>query len=289
MTGERRFGYMLVTPAIILVAVFVFAPIVSALVTSLYRDTPFAERTFIGLQNYRDLFSDDVALGTIGFTLLFVAVSTALEILLGLLLALVVHQQFRGRGLVRAAVLIPWAIPTVVAAVMWKYMLNDQYGFINLLLHGGDLANYTAYLAEPWPARFAIIAADVWKTSSFAALLILAGLQVIPDDLYDAARVDGAGPFRRFFTITLPLLKPAILLAALFRIMDAFRVFDLVYVMTQGAPGGSTNVLQFYGYQKMFPEEQFGYGSAVSIMVFVMIAIVAVFTIRTLGSRLYES
>jgi multiple sugar transport system permease protein len=289
MKDEKRLGYILVGPALFLIGIFVILPIVGALITSFYRDTPFAERTFIGLQNYSELFGDEVAHGTIGFTLLFVLTSTAFEILLGMGLALVIHQQFRGRGLVRAAVLIPWAIPTVVAAVMWKYMLNDQYGVINLMLHGGNLANYTAWLAEPWTSRLAIIAADVWKTSSFAALLILAGLQVIPDELHDAARVDGAGPVRRFFTITLPLLKPAILLAALFRVMDAFRVFDLVYVMTQGAPGGSTNVLQFYGYQKMFPEQQFGYGSAISILVFLMIAMFVVFTIRMMRSRILES
>lgn len=289
MMGERRFGYLLVAPAVLLVALFVLLPIGGALINSLYYDTPFAERTFIGLRNYADLVRDRVALGTLGFTVLFVAVSTTLEILIGMGLAIVIHQRFRGRGAVRAAVLIPWAIPTVVAAVMWKYMLNDQYGVINLLLHGGDLASYRAWLAEPWPARFAMIGADVWKTSSFAALLILAGLQVIPEELHDAARVDGAGPIRRFFTITLPLLKPAILLAFLFRVMDAFRVFDLVYVMTQGAPGGATSVLQFYGYQKMFPEQQFGYGSAISIVVFVMIAAVSVFTIRTLRARLLES
>ncbi|GAB4326403.1 MAG: sugar ABC transporter permease [Candidatus Zixiibacteriota bacterium] len=289
MKNERKAAYALVAPAVLIVAVFVLSPIVQAFINSLYRDTPFAPRTFIGFDNYRALFSDPVALGTIEFTLLFVVVSTAFEILIGLGLALVIHERFKGRGLVRAAVLIPWAIPTVVAGVMWKYMLNDQYGFVNLVFYGSNVANYVAWLASEWSARMAIIGADVWKTSSFAALLILAGLQSIPEDLYEAARIDGANAVRRFFRITLPLLRPAILLALLFRMMDAFRVFALVYVMTQGAPGDSTNVLQYYGYQKMFPEQQFGYGSAVSVLVFAMIAIVAVILIRSVRTRIYET
>lgn len=289
MIQDRRLAYLFLAPALVILGTFVLLPIGGALLTSFYHDTPFAPRVFAGLENYRTLFSDKVARGTIGFTLMFVAVSTALELLIGLFLALVIHQSFRGRGLVRAAVLIPWAIPTVVAGVMWKYMLNDQYGVINLLLYGGNIADYTAWLADAGSARWAIILADVWKTSAFAALLILAGLQSIPDELYDAARIDGAGTFRRFWRVTLPLLRPAILLAALFRVMDAFRVFDLVFVMTQGAPGGKTSVLQFYGYQKLFPEQQFGYGSAISILVFVMIAIVAYFAIRTVSTRVFET
>ena len=289
MKTERRVAIALVGPALLIVVLFVLSPIVQAFVNSLYRDTPFAERTFIGLQNYRTLFTDDVALGTIEFSLIFVVVSTFFEIMIGLGIALIIHEQFKGRGLIRAAVLIPWAIPTVVAGVMWKYMLNDQYGFVNFAIFGSDVAHYVAWLASEWSARMAIIGADVWKTSSFAALLILAGLQSIPDDLYEAARIDGAGAVRRFLRITLPLLRPAILLALLFRMMDAFRVFDLVYVMTQGAPGGSTNVLQYYGYQTMFPQQQFGYGSAISVLVFVMIAMVAMILIRSIRTRIFES
>ena len=289
MRGERRAAFALTAPAVLLVAVFVLSPIVQAFVNSLYRDTPFAPRSFIGLSNYVRLIGDDVARGTVEFTFLFVVISTTLEILIGLGLALVIHEQFRGRGLVRAAVLIPWAIPTVVAGVMWKFMLNDQYGFFNLLIHGSDLSHYTAWLSTPWGARLAIIAADVWKTSSFAALLILAGLQSIPDDLYDAARVDGAGILKRFWSVTLPLLRQAILLALLFRVMDAFRVFALVYVMTQGAPAGSTNVLQYFGYQKMFPEQQFGYGSAVSVVVFLLIAVASIILIKSVRTRVFET
>ena len=288
MRGEVRQGYALVVPALTLVGVFLLLPIVTAMVTSLYIDTPFAPRTFVGVGQYLDGLRDPIARGTLGFTFFFVGASVALEMLFGLALALIMHRQFRARGMVRAAVLIPWAIPTVVTAILWKYMLNDQYGLFNLLFFGNRLSAYHAWLADPAAARAAIILADVWKTAPFVALLLLAGLQSIPDDLHEAARVDGAGPVRRFFAITLPLLRPAILVAALFRIMDAFRVFDLVYVMTQGAPGNATNVLQFYGYQKMFPEQQFGYGSAISVIVFVIIGLVAFAAIRVIGRRAFR-
>ncbi|HUU46996.1 MAG TPA: sugar ABC transporter permease [Acidobacteriota bacterium] len=289
MNGNRTLGYSMLAPALIVIGVFILYPIVGAFVTSFFADTPFAPRRFVGLGNFARLTGDDPAIGSVGFTLLFVAVSTTLEILLGLLMALVMHHTWRGRGWIRAAVLIPWAIPTVVTAVMWKFMFNDQYGFFNLLWHGNAIEYYTAWLADPGSARLAIIMADVWKTSSFAALIILAGLQTIPRELYDAARVDGAGAFRRFRAITLPLLRPAIVLALLFRVIDAFRVFDLVYVMTQGAPGNSTSVLQFYGYQKMFPEQQFGYGSAISVVVFLMIAVFGWIAVRMLSTRMHES
>lgn len=285
MSQERRLGYGLLVPALLLLGAFLAYPIASAFVSSLHAYSLTGEREFVGLQQYRELLQDRVALGSLGFTFLFVGVSVSL----GLLLALLIHPPYRGRGLVRGAVLIPWAIPTVAAAVMWKYMFNDQYGFVNLVLFGSDLPGYQAWLSEPATARLAIIFADVWKTSSFAALLILAGLQTIPRDLHEAARVDGAGSVRRFLTITLPLLRPALLVALLFRMMDAFRVFDLVFVMTQGGPADSTNVLQFYGYQKMFPEQQFGYGSAVSVVVFLIIAAVAAVTIRLVGTRIVET
>jgi len=277
--------YALVLPALVLLGAFVLLPLVSAFWTSFHRDTPFAERTFVGLDNYAELARDGAARGTIEFTFLFVGVSCVLEVLLGLAIALVLHHAFRGRGLFRAVVLLPWAVPTVVAAVMWRYVFHDQLGVLNLALYGGDLDRYRAWLAQPAGARAAIIAADVWKTSAFAGLLLLAGLQTIPKEVLDAARVDGAGPFRRFVSVTLPLLRPALLLALLFRILDAFRVFDLVYVLTQGAPGDSTSVLSLFGYRKMFPEQRFGYGSAASVVVFLLVAAVAIPTIRLLGAR----
>jgi multiple sugar transport system permease protein len=249
---------------------------------------PWLGEKFVGLENYADLAIDPVALASLGVTLLFVGVTAALEVLVGAGMALLLNESFRGRGLVRAAVLVPWAIPTVVSSQMWRYIFNDRYGLFNFLIFGRDTSRYLAPLAEPWLARAAIIFADVWKTSSFAALIILAGLQTIPDELYEAAEVDGASAWQKLRRITLPLVKPALLLALLFRTIDAFKVFDLVFVMTQGGPADATNVLQFYGYKKIFAEGMIGYGSAISVGVFFISLALALLYIRLIGARVLE-
>jgi multiple sugar transport system permease protein len=169
---------------------------------------------------------------------------------------------------------------------MWRFAFNDQYGVVNLLFYGSHVTLYEAWLASPFWALAAIIIADVWKTSSFAALIILAGLQSIPDELYEAAKTDGANAAQRFYCITMPLLKPAILVALLFRTMDAFRVFDLVFVMTQGGPGDATNVLQFYGYKTMFTEGLVGFGAAISIVVFLLVFGVSILYVKLIGTAL---
>jgi multiple sugar transport system permease protein len=289
--GVRQglFAVSLLLPASLIVVVFAFYPILYSVYLSLHRivlTLPALGQTFVGLGNYRDLLHDGVAMHALRNTLIFVFASTFFELLFGLVIALIVHRRFTGRGIVRAAVLVPWAIPTVVSSQMWRFIFNDKYGLLNYIVYGRDVGHYTAWLAEPLFAFAAIITADVWKTSCFAALLILAGLQTIPDELYDAARMDGAGVWQRFRTITLPMLKPALLIALLFRTMDAFRVFDLVFVMTQGGPADSTSVLQFYGYKKIFAEGLMGYGSAVSVFVFVVTLVLAAVYIRTVGSRL---
>ena len=288
---ERTFGIILVIPSLLFVIIFAIYPILYSFYLSFQRiilGLPGLGQNFIGIQNYIDLFHDKVALLSIFNTLIFVFVSTFFEIILGLLIALVIHQKFTGRGTVRAAVLVPWAIPTVVASQMWRFLFNDKYGLVNFAFFGNDIASYKAWLASPFYAFCAIVFADVWKTSSFAALLILAGLQTIPDELYEAAKIDGAGKWQRFTKITLPLVKPALLIALLFRTMDAFRVFDLVFVMTQGGPADSTNVIQFYGYKKIFAEGFMGYGSTISVFIFLITLTIAIFYIKALGSRLME-
>lgn len=276
----------MMTPAVLFLCGFLVFPVLSTMVNSLYRDSPITGREFCGLDNYRRLWGDGQALDTLEFTFIFVIVSVSLEMAAGVLIALAINRVVSGRGFFRASVILPWAVPTVVAAIMWKYIFNDQYGIVNYLVYGDSLRMYSAWLARPATARLAIILADVWKSSSFVALIALAGLQTVPEELMEAARIDGAGPARRFFHITLPLIRPALLVALLFRVMDAFRVFDLVYVMTQGAPSGKTGVLQFFGYLKMFPEQQYGYGSAVAVVVFLIIAVLSIILVRTLGRRM---
>lgn len=284
-------GYLLLAPLITVVATFSVYPVVYSLVLSLHRivlSLPTLGEPWVGLDNYWTLVNDPVARNSLGVTLIFVAVSTTLEIVIGLMLALVMNEAFRARSLVRAAVLIPWAIPTVIASQMWRFAFNDQYGVVNLLIFGPDVQFYEAWLASPFWALAAIIVGDVWKTSSFAALIILAGLQTIPNELYEAATIDGANAYQRLFHITLPSVRSAILLAVIFRVMDAFRVFDLVYVMTQGGPGDATNVLQFYGYKTMFAQGMVGLGAAISIAVFVLVFGVCMLFVRLIGASMLE-
>jgi len=289
---DNIFFLILLAPALFILLLFIAAPIGQSLFLSFHRlilSLPQLGSPFLGLENYKDLLHDPVARHSLWITLIFVCAATFFELLIGVLLALLMHHHFPGRGMLRACVLIPWAVPTVVSAQMWRFLLNDAYGMVNYVIFGAHTTEYIPWLALPSTALLSLIVADVWKTSSFAALLILAGLQVIPEELYLASRVDGAGVWQRFWRITWPLIRPALMVALLFRTIDAFRVFDLAFVMTQGGPADATNVLQFYGYKKMFVEGWMGYGSAISVCIFVMVLILAVFYVRMVGHRLLEA
>ena len=288
---EQIIGWVMTVPVFVFVGMFSLYPVVDSFVLSLhhiYMGFPAFGMPFIGLENYWMLFQDPVARQALLTTFAFVVLSTGLELIAGLGIALVIHETFTGRGWVRAAILIPWAVPTVVASQMWRFIFNDQYGLVNLMVFGDHMDNYIPWLASPTWAFLAIVIADVWKTASFAGLLILVGLQRIPDELYEAAHLDGATAWQRFWCITFPLLKPVLLIALLFRTMDAFRVFDVVFVMTQGGPGDATHVLQFYGYKTLFAEGQIGYGTAISITVFVIILLLSLFYIRAIGTNLLQ-
>ncbi len=292
MERTPKFFVALLAPSLLILVLFIAAPIVQSVALSLHRyviGLPQLQDLFVGLENYQELLLDPVARHSFGVTVFFVGTTTFFELLLGLLLALLINHRFPGRGALRACVLIPWAIPTVVSAQMWRFLCNDAYGMINYALFGTDTGSYVPWLAQPGTALMAIVVADVWKTSCFAALLILAGLQVIPEELYQAAKVDGAGAWKRFQHITWPLIRPAMLIALLFRSIDAFRVFDLAFVMTQGGPADATHVLQLYAYRKMFVEGWMGYGSALSVCIFVMILLLSVFYVRTAGRRMLEA
>jgi multiple sugar transport system permease protein len=239
-----------------------------------------------GLRNYLILLKDPRALLSLYHTSFFTLVSVGLELVLGVALALILHKRFKGRGVLRAATLIPWAIPTVVAALLWKWIFNDQYGIINeLLLRTGLISGYKSWLGETGTAMFSLIITDVWKTTPFMALLLLAGLQMIPRELYEAARVDGASALGQFYYITLPLLIPSILVALLFRSIDAFRIFDMVYVMTGGGPGNSTETLSLYTYKTLFSFLDFGYGAALSAFTFFCVASISAVYVMFLRRR----
>jgi len=287
MRGEPVLRF--IAPSVIFVALFSIYPLFESVRLSFYRmilTLPWLGQKFVGLENYRDLATDPVALNSLLTSLIFVAVTTPAEVALGLAMALALNRSFRGRGWLRTIVLIPWAIPTVVASQMWRFIFNDRYGLFNFILFGAATESYWAPLAEVDWALIAVMVADIWKTSSFAGLIILAGLQVIPDDLYEAASIDGATSWQKFRHITLPMIKPALLIALLFRTIDALKVFDLVFVMTQGGPADATNVLQFYGYKKSFAEGMIGYGSAIAVVVFAVSSLLSLVYIRFLRERL---
>ncbi len=288
MKSSHRLALLFIVPSLVFVSVFTLYPIVESFRLSFYRmilTLPWLGQKMVGWENYVDLWTDPVAWQALRTTLVFVGVTVPSELLVGLGMALVMNEAFRGRGVVRAIVLIPWAIPTVVSSQMWRFIFNDRYGLFNFILFGGDTAQYFAPLADPQFAMLAIMAAEIWKTAPFAALIILAGLQTISDEVYEAASIDGANSWQKFYHVTLPLLWPALLLALLFRTIDALRVFDLVFVMTQGGPADATNVLQFYGYKKTFAEGMIGYGSTIAVAVFMISLILALAYLRALKSE----
>lgn len=240
---------------------------------------------FIGFQNYLvksgdaksgyawyGLLADPTWWLAVKNTVVFASISVSIETVLGMAVALILNQKFLGRGLVRAAILVPWAIPTVVSSEMWAWMLNGQLGIINAMLeHLHIISKPLAWTASPHLVMPSIIMVDVWKATPFMALLILAGLQMLPNDCYEAARVDGVHPIKVFFRVTLPLIKPALMVALVFRILDALRVFDIIYVMTGYTP--QTITMSVYSQQQLISFREVGYGSAASTLVFLFIAL----------------
>jgi trehalose/maltose transport system permease protein len=228
-----------------------------------------------GEGRYYGLLADARWWRSVWNTVWFATVSVGFETLFGLIIALVLNQQFRGRGLVRAAVLIPWAIPTIVSAKMWAWMMHDQFGILNdMLMQIGLISAPVAWTASPDTAMIAVLIVDIWKTTPFMALLILAGLQMVPEDIYEAARLDGVPAWRVFYRITLPLIMPAVLVAVVFRTLDALRVFDLIYVLTPNTD--ATRTMSVYARENLFDYDQFAYGSAASTVLFLVIALITV-------------
>ncbi|MEJ2686134.1 MAG: sugar ABC transporter permease [Gammaproteobacteria bacterium] len=230
---------------------------------------------FVGLANFMELVRDPVWWQAVWNTVVFSAVSVALEVVLGVGIALTLNAHMPGRGLLRAAVLIPWASPTVVSAKMWGWMYNDMYGVINYLFMAAGLIDHPlAWTANPHLALGAVIAVDVWKTTPFVALLTLAALQLLPTEIYEAARVDGIHPVRVFFRVTLPLIAPALMVAVIFRLLDALRIFDLIYVLTSNSRG--TMSMSVYARQQLVDFQNVGYGSAAATLLFLVIAVITV-------------
>src|SRR5215213_6341222 len=289
--ARERLAWVLVAPSVLVVALVALYPLFQSVRLS-FTNARFGSARpvqYVGVDNYVRLFNDGTFISALVHTIVFTVSSVAIETVLGIIVALVIHSNFKGRGVVRTSMLIPWAIPTVVSAQLWRWMYNDVYGVINDLLVvrlpqlfdwipvvGDNIAGIfpdqkIAFIADPTWALPSIIAVDVWKTTPFMALPLLAGLQVIPSDVYEASTVDGATKWKQFWQITLPLLRPALLVALIFRTMDAFRVFDVFFVM--GGVATETMSVAVYARQQLIDLQRLGLGSAAAVVIFLCIAI----------------
>ncbi|MYR06128.1 ABC transporter permease subunit [Gordonia sp. SID5947] len=277
--AERRLAFWLVAPAAIMMALVTGYPIVYAIWLSLNKSSLSApgERSFVWFENYATVLTDNYWWTAFSVTLGITIVSVAIELVLGMAIALVMHRTIFGKGTIRTVVLIPYGIVTVAAAFSWYYAWTPETGYLANLLPDGS-----APLTQQWPSLAIIVLAEVWKTTPFMALLLLAGLALVPDDLLKAAQVDGAGAWTRLWRIIIPLMKPAILVALLFRTLDAFRVFDNIYVLTRGS--NNTYSVSMLGYDNLFKAFNLGVGSAISILIFICVAIIAFIFIKGFGT-----
>jgi multiple sugar transport system permease protein len=283
--SERRLGWMLCAPAVIAMLLVTAYPIGYAIVLSLRDlDLRFPEEGgFVGFDNYTAVLGSDLWWQDFLNTTFVMVISVAIELTLGMIIALAMYRAIFGRGLVRTSVLIPYGIVTVVAAFSWQFAFDPEVGWINDLPF---IADDKAWFGERFSSFAAVITAEVWKTTPFMALLLLAGLVTIDDGLYEAAKVDGASAWQRFWRITLPLMKPAILVALLFRTLDAFRIFDTIFVMTRGAQ--DTESVSILGYNQLIGRLNLGLGSAVSVLIFLSVFVIAFLFIRGFGVRMQE-
>lgn len=277
--SEERLAWLLCTPAVLAMLLVTAYPIAYALWLSLFRyDLRFPDEwAFVGLANYASVLTSGVWWESLANTLIITIGSVSIELVLGMLLALLMHRVLFLRSTVRASILVPYAIITVVAALAWKFAFDPVTGFLNPWL-----GLETAWLTERWSAFLVIILTDVWKTTPFMALLLLAGLTLVPRDLLDAARVDGASAWQRFFRVTLPLMRNAVMVALLFRTLDAFRTFDTVFVQTRGAQG--TETVSIVGYHALVSRLNFGLGSAVSVLIFLCVVAIAMLFVKGFGA-----
>jgi multiple sugar transport system permease protein len=283
--SERRLGWMLCAPAVLAMLLVTAYPIVYAIVLSVQNlDLRFPdEGGWVGLDNYRTVLTSSLWWTDLFNTAFITVITVTVELALGMAIALVMYRAIFGRGAIRAGVLIPYGIVTVVAAFSWQFAFDPATGFVNNL---PLIADDKAWFGDRFSSFAVIIMAEIWKTTPFMALLLLAGLTTIDDGLYEAAKVDGATAWQRFWRITLPLMKPAILVALLFRTLDSFRVFDTIFIMTRGAQ--DTESVSILGYNQLISRLNLGLGSAVSVLIFICVLAIAFVFVRFLGARTQE-
>ncbi|WP_322807871.1 sugar ABC transporter permease [Thermanaerothrix sp.] len=289
--NPQLLGLLLTLPALIAILAVVLIPIFSSFLLSLQQKDLSRPQydAFIGFKNYLTLLRDSRYLNSLWVTFRFSLTSVILEVILGVSIALVLNQRFVGRGFVRGLMILPWAMPSIVNAAMWKWIYNADYGALNALLTQLHLIDsYRVWLADPTWATILIILANVWKETPFTVILVLAALQAIPEDLYEAARVDGASAWRSFWHITLPLISPVLMVAAMLQFIWGFQTFELVYVTTGGGPFSTTELTTLRIYATTFRSLRFGYGAAMAYLTSLVILIPAVFYVRSAYRRVVE-
>ena len=286
MRQANRSGPFFLVPALLIVAFVLIFPVMQTIILSFGRNSTsiFTGYEFNGLANYEQLLNTSRFITSLTNTVIFTAVTVPAELVIGIGLALILNRSFKGKGIVRMAVLFPWALPTALNALMWRWMFNTEFGLFNYALTDiGLLSERVNWLGSIPMAMYAMMLVSIWKTSSFVALLLLAGLQAIPDDLYEAGRVDGTNRWTEFRHLTLPLLRPAIMVALLLRTMDAMRAFELPFNLTDGGPLTSTETLSLYSYRLIFQYVDFNMGSSaiiIQFMIIMAISLVYIFTLR---------
>jgi multiple sugar transport system permease protein/N,N'-diacetylchitobiose transport system permease protein len=282
---QGRLAFWLLLPAFLAVFGVIVYPMFRTLLISMFevKSAVATDTPFVGLENYLEALTSSGFWAAMGRTLYFTIASTGIELIFGLAIAWLLNARIRGRWLLRALVVLPWALPTIVNAAMWKGIYNAQYGALNgLLSQLGLIDQYQAWLADPFTALNFLIIADAWKTTPLVAFFLLAGLTAIPGELYEAARVDRAGWWRTFRSVTLPLLAPSIALVLVLRTVEAVKVFDIVYAMTRGGPANGTQTISYYTYVTAFSEQNYGLGSAISYLIVIVILVLSALYLRLL-------
>ena len=286
---QKKMGYLFILPTMALFAVFAVYPVLKTVWLSFFEyRLQFGEvKTFIGLENFIKLFTTERFYKSLRFTILFTAATVSIEVIIGLVFAQFMNKDYRGKSLLRVIVLIPWAIPTIVSGFIWRFMVNDQYGILNHILQSIHLIDgFIPWLSQGPTATAVIILADVWKTAPYVSLLTLAGLQNISTSQLEAASLDGAGAARKYFSIVLPALKPVLATAALFRLIQSFKVYTIIAALTNGGPANSTESLTLYTLRSYFDAGNYGYGSALATVTLIITILIALMFLRVIQDKI---
>lgn len=286
---RKQMGYLFIIPTMFLFMTLAVFPVLKTLYLSFFEyRLQFGEvKEFIGIRNYIKMFTTERFYTSFRFTMLFTVLTVTVEVGLGLLFAQFMNMDFKGKALLRIVVLIPWAIPTIVSGFIWRFMVNDQYGVINQILrYTGCIDSFIPWLSRSGTASAVLVFADVWKTAPYVSLLVLAGLQNIQRSLLEAASIDGAGKLKTYWYITLPALKPVLATAALFRLIQSFKVYTIIVALTNGGPANSTESLTLYTLRTYFDAGNYGYGSALASFTFVVSVVIALMFLSVIQEKI---